>query len=119
MRQLTRPAVVGAIVGSGVAKLALPGAVEGNLTAPTLGSGANAGEGVLMEVRRTISHKQTLNVVGLVSNDHQFYTTFGLVFGSFGTAFDPRGWGKLGPLAIAIIVGINIHAGSLVTCTPS
>jgi hypothetical protein len=46
----------------------------------------------------------------------QSITTFGLVFGSFGTAFDPRGWGKLGPVAIAIIVGVNIHAGSIVSC---
>jgi aquaporin TIP len=45
----------------------------------------------------------------------EFFITFGLMFGIFATAFDPRGWGKLGPLAISLIIGLNIHVGSFVT----
>jgi len=37
------------------------------------------------------------------------------LFGSFAIAFDPRGWGKLGPIAVAIIVALNIHAGVTVS----
>jgi hypothetical protein len=39
------------------------------------------------------------------------------VFASFGTAFDPRGWGRLGPVAIALIFGLNIHAGAISSCS--
>jgi glycerol uptake facilitator-like aquaporin len=40
----------------------------------------------------------------------EFFCTFGLLFGAFAIAFDPRGWGKLGPVAIAIIVAINVRS---------
>jgi len=41
--------------------------------------------------------------------------TFGLLFGVFSIAFDPRGWGKLGPVGIALIVFLNAHVGIVVS----
>jgi glycerol uptake facilitator-like aquaporin len=62
--------------------------------------------------------KQTLSFSrrpGLGVREHEallmeFFCTFGLLFGAFAIAFDPRGWGKLGPVAIAIIVAINVRS---------
>ncbi len=44
----------------------------------------------------------------------ELYCTAGLVFGAYATAFDPRGWGKFGPVAISLIVFLNAHTGGLV-----
>ena len=83
----------GAIAGAALVKASVPSSEAGDLTTPHLAVGVTIGEGIAME----------------------FFITFGLLFGTFATAFDPRGWGKLGPFAIAIIVGLNIHAGSFVS----
>jgi hypothetical protein len=33
----------------------------------------------------------------------------------FSIAFDPRGWGKLGPIGLATIVGLHFHVGAAVS----
>lgn len=83
--------LVGAVVGAGLVKLALPSERQGDLTVSHLPPNTSAGQVCLMEMMMT----------------------FGQVFASFGTAFDPRGWGRLGPVAIALIFGLNIHAGAI------
>jgi glycerol uptake facilitator-like aquaporin len=45
----------------------------------------------------------------------EFFLTMGLVFGAFSIAFDPRGWGKLGPIGLATIVGLHFHVGAAVS----
>ena len=73
----------GAVVGALLLKISLP--EEGNLGAHALGSGVNVGMGVLIET----------------------ILTFVLVFTIFTTAIDPKGMGRLAPLAIglAVLVG--------------
>ena len=83
----------GAIAGAALAKAAVPSFDRGNLSTPQLAPGVTIGEGIAME----------------------FIITFAYLFLMFATAFDPRGWGKLGPFAIAIVLGMNVNVASFVS----
>ena len=85
--------LAGAITAAALVKGAVPSSEAGNLTTPQLAVGVTIGEGIAME----------------------FIITFALLFIIFATAFDPRGWGKLSPFAIAFILGLNIHVASFVS----
>ncbi len=121
---------MGAVVGAGLVKLALPSERQGDLTVSHLPPNTSAGQVCLMEVSTNLPFRYTcalflltrynlyLLMRGLVNGTYlQMMMTFGQVFASFGTAFDPRGWGRLGPVAIALIFGLNIHAGAISSCS--
>ena len=78
----------GAVIGALLLQSALPGALEGNLGAHGLGDDVSISMGIIMES----------------------VLTFALVFTIFATAIDPKGMGRLAPLAI----GLAVLAGHLV-----
>jgi len=80
--------IVGGIAGAGFAYLTIPTSIRGDLAIPQPNAIASVGNAISAE----------------------FFATFGLLFGTFATAFDPRGWGSLGPFAIATIVALNAAA---------
>ncbi len=124
---------MGAVVGAGLVKLALPSERQGDLTVSHLPPNTSAGQVCLVEVVSYLSITCALFLLTLYIYSHvrsfsfllrvlyffylQMMMTFGQVFASFGTAFDPRGWGRLGPVAIALIFGLNIHAGAISSCS--
>jgi len=85
--------VIGGIAGAGFQLLATQSQFKDLIQAPSGLFGANSGQVFCAEL----------------------FVTFGLVFGTYANAFDPRGWGKLGPLAIALIVFINIFVASYIS----
>ena len=74
--------VVGAIIGALLIVATISGAIDANVGAHALGAGVSVGQGLLMEI----------------------VVTFALVFVVFATAIDPKGMGKLAPLAIGLTV---------------
>lgn len=82
--------LAGGVVGAGLMKAATPDAWEGAMGVVMPPDGVTESETFIMEM--------------MMSS--------GLAIGAFATAFDPRGWGRLGPLAISIIIFLNIHIGA-------
>ena len=77
--------LAGAVAGAYLLMLAVPNAVEGNLGAHALASDVTVGMGIVMEI----------------------VLTFVLVFVVFATAIDPKGMGRLAPLAIGLAVLVS------------
>lgn len=83
----------GALIGSLLLQAVIPGNFEGQLGSTTLGPGTSDGEGFLLEI----------------------IMTFALVIVVFSTALDDVGFGKIAPLAIGLVVLIDLIIGYRLT----
>ena len=77
--------VLGAICGALLIVATIPDALDANVGAHALGAGVSVGQGLLMEI----------------------IVTFALVFVVFAVAMDPKGMGRLAPLAIGLTVLVD------------